>query len=286
MTGRSVKLSFSLSGRVKLRTPTHLFGPDRDAGHAVPIRISFDRVAAVYDETRNLSPRVLSRVMGVLIDQLQGKRVLEVGVGTGRFAVPLQKSGIEVVGVDISHKMIELGLSKGLRNSVFADGARLPFTPGSFDVATTNHVLHLIPDWRDVLLEIARVTRESYFTILERGAWTDLHRQYDDLVRDAGFVWKPPGLHERELPEIVRPDVVMPVGPFRQVLPTDAVLTELDRRDYSSQWEVPEAIHRKAMTSLREEWAGKQIEKTSALEVTFWRVERIAELAARGPQRS
>src|SRR3989454_4698861 len=116
---------------------------------AMPGRLSFDRVAAIYDETRSLAPRAMARVLAVLVDELRGKRVLEVGVGTGRYAVPLQKSGIRVVGVDISRKMVEFGLAKGLRDVVFADAARLPFVSGSFDVATTNHVLHLIPDWRD-----------------------------------------------------------------------------------------------------------------------------------------
>src|SRR6266508_4204843 len=93
----------------------------------MPDRLSFDRVAPIYDETRGLPPRILSRVLGVLVDELRGKRVLEVGVGTGRFAVPLQKSGIDLIGIDISHAMVELGLAKGLRNVVFADAARLPF---------------------------------------------------------------------------------------------------------------------------------------------------------------
>src|SRR3972149_9727265 len=119
---------------------------------AMPVRLSFDRVASIYDETRGLSPKVLSHVLGILVDQLQGKKVLEDGVGTGGYAVPLQKSGIQVVGVDISQKMVEHGLRKGLHHVVLADGARLPFTPRTFDVATTNHVLPLVPDWRGVLL--------------------------------------------------------------------------------------------------------------------------------------
>ncbi len=252
----------------------------------MPVRISFDRAAATYDETRSLSPRILARVMGVLIDQLQGKRVLEVGVGTGRFAVPLQKSGLDVVGVDISRRMIELGQAKGLRNSIFADGARLPFTPASFDVATTNHVLHLIPDWRDVLLEIVRVTRESYFSILERGMANPLQEEYHRLVREGGYEWNPPGLHESDLPKVVNPDIVMPVGPFRQTVPMDRILAELERREYSSQWDVPEALHRRALSALRETWTEKEIERDLTLELTFWRVERLAELAGRDVQRS
>src|SRR2546430_2438376 len=124
----------------------------------------------------------MARLLAVLVDELQGKKVLEVGVGTGRFAVPLQKSGISVVGVDISRLMVELGLAKGLRDVVFADGARLPFASKSFDVATTNHVLHLIPDWRDAFAEIARVTRDSYFTVIERSErGRSILREYDTL---------------------------------------------------------------------------------------------------------
>ena len=85
-------------------------------------RVSFDRVADRYDETRGLPPTPLAKAIGVLAEELQGKRVLEIGVGTGRYAVPLQKSGIEVVGVDIAPKMVARGLEKGMRDVVFADG--------------------------------------------------------------------------------------------------------------------------------------------------------------------
>jgi SAM-dependent methyltransferase len=248
----------------------------------MPVRLSFDRVAATYDETRALSPKVMSRVLGILVDQLRSKKVLEVGVGTGRYAVPLQKSGLDVVGVDISHKMVELGLGKGLRNVLLADGARLPFTPRAFDLSTSNHMLHLVPDWRDVLLEIARVTRDSYFSILERSTrTTNLHREYDRLATEGGYQWSPPGLHERDLPSVLPPDLVMPVGPFEDVVPADAILEELEARSFSSQWNTPENIHRQVMRNLRHRWSGHEFKHTYALEITFWRVERLAELAKR-----
>src|SRR5882672_6328796 len=99
----------------------------RQCSGEMPTRLSFDRVATIYDETRGLAPRAMTRLLAVLVDEFQRKRVLEVGVGTGRYAVPLQKSGVRVVGVDISRNMVGLGLAKGLRDIVFADGARLPF---------------------------------------------------------------------------------------------------------------------------------------------------------------
>ena len=264
---------------------TFSFGPP--CTDSMPGRLSFDRIATIYDETRRLAPRTMARLLAVLVDELQGKKVLEVGVGTGRFAVPLQKSGMSVVGVDISRRMVEFGLAKGLRDVVFADGARLPFVSRSFDVATTNHVLHLIPDWRDAFAEIARVTRESYFTVIERSEGDgSILREYDTLVRDAGHRWNHPGFHERDLPGLVKPDIVMPVGPFRESIPANSILEELAGRAYSSQWEVPEAIHLAAMQKLRASWAGKDVDRSYTLEVTFWRAERLPEIAKASAQRS
>jgi len=245
----------------------------------MPSRLPFDRVATIYDETRSHAPRVLARVLGILVEELHGKRVLEVGVGTGRYAIPLQKSGVRLVGVDISRKMVELGLAKGLRNVLFGDGAHLPFRPGSFDVATTNHMLHLVPDWREVLLEIARVTRDSYVSIIEDGDRWPIKKEYDQLVRDGGFVWTAPGLHERTLSETLRPDVVMPAGPFYEAMSADAILAELDRRDYSSQWDVPEVLHRDVMRRLRDTWGGRDLSRTYSMDVSFWRIPRLAAFA-------
>src|SRR5207244_11496103 len=68
-------------------------------------------------------------------------------------------------------------------------------------------------------------------------------------------------------------------GPFRETLLADATLDELDRRTYSSQWDVPDEIHRKAMEPLRAKWRGKEIQWSYTLEVTFWRSERLLEIA-------
>ena len=246
----------------------------------MPDRLSFDRVAPIYDETRGLQPRILSRVLGVLVDELRGKRVLEIGVGTGRFAVPLQKSGIDVVGIDISHAMVELGLAKGLRNVVFADAVRLPFPARTFDVTTSNHVLHLVPDWRDALREVARVTVETYISVIGRSNGPDMNREYHALVEEGGFHWQPPGLHERKLADLLKPDLVMPVGPFPETLPADRAIAEIERRDYTSQWEVPEELHRNAVRALRERWAGKDLSWSTTYEITSWDVSRLPEIAA------
>src|SRR5947208_15717399 len=75
----------------------------------VPGRLSFDRVAPMYDETRSLAPRAMAPLLAVLADELHRKRVLEIGFEAGRYADPLQKSGITVGGVDISRPLVVFG---------------------------------------------------------------------------------------------------------------------------------------------------------------------------------
>ncbi len=63
-----------------------------------------DRVAAVYDER----PEVVRQVVGVdLLAELAGAGpALELGIGTGRVALPLAARGIEVHGLDASRAMV------------------------------------------------------------------------------------------------------------------------------------------------------------------------------------
>src|SRR2546425_3094566 len=65
------------------------------------LAVSFDRVVGAYDSTRGLSPEVMRQIMDAMQDMLRScTTVLDVGVGTGRFACPLNESGFRVVGVD------------------------------------------------------------------------------------------------------------------------------------------------------------------------------------------
>ena len=81
------------------------------------------------------------------------------------------------------------------------------------------------------------------------------------------------------MPGVLKPDFIMPVGPFRETLLADTIVEELDRRTYSSQWDVPEDIHRGAIEPLRAKWKGKEFPLAYTLEVTFWRSGRLLEIA-------
>jgi len=67
---------------------------------------SYDRIARVYDPW---SASVVEDVPFYVEEAVRsGGPVLELGVGTGRIAIPIAAAGIEVVGVDLSERMLEV----------------------------------------------------------------------------------------------------------------------------------------------------------------------------------
>src|SRR5215831_9004134 len=108
----------------------------------------FDRVANIYDATRKEPDVVMQATLDVMQNALEGsKRVLDVGVGTGRFAKPLLDRGFSIVGVDVSRQMMAKAAVKGARELVQGDAHCLPFRDASFDAAIFILFLHLVPDW-------------------------------------------------------------------------------------------------------------------------------------------
>lgn len=97
-------------------------------------------------------------------EQYIGKRVLEVGVGTGSDHLELAKAGAILTGVDITPKSIELtkknldlhGYKSDLR---VADAENLPFEGNTFDVVYSFGVLHHTPDTQKAIDEVYRVLK-------------------------------------------------------------------------------------------------------------------------------
>jgi SAM-dependent methyltransferase len=66
-----------------------------------------DHHADVYDENLPMSEAETAAAVEALADLARGGRVLELGVGTGRIAVPLAARGLEVHGIEASERMLE-----------------------------------------------------------------------------------------------------------------------------------------------------------------------------------
>jgi SAM-dependent methyltransferase len=87
------------------------------------------------------------------------RRVLEVGGGPGELAARIElELGCDVVMVDISPRMVELAVERGVDAQV-GDILHLPFEDGSFDCAVAAWMLFHVPDIDVGLAELARVLR-------------------------------------------------------------------------------------------------------------------------------
>jgi ubiquinone/menaquinone biosynthesis C-methylase UbiE len=165
--------------------------------------VSFDRAAGYYDATRSLPERVRDELADVLAAELDGRgRCLEIGVGTGRIALPLDRRGIPLVGTDIAPAMLErlIANAGGRRFPVLlADATGLPLADGSFGAVIASHVLHLIPDWRSAVDEAARVMRPGGVLLADfgggpRAPWSGPSRE---LMRRRRIEHLRPGVSDR-----------------------------------------------------------------------------------------
>ena len=96
---------------------------------------------------------------------------LEIGIGTGRVALPLVAAGQRLVGVDLSFAMLAKLREKSPTEPplVQADATLLPFRDGTFGGAVVAHVLHLVSDWRVVVAELRRVVHPGGVLLVTRG---------------------------------------------------------------------------------------------------------------------
>ncbi len=97
------------------------------------------------------------------VARLGGKRVLEIGKGSGIVSDRLRAMGYEVVTVDID---------QNLKPDIVASAERLPFADRSFDVVLAAEVLEHIPFERVsvALSEIRRVASYAVITLPHAGS--------------------------------------------------------------------------------------------------------------------
>lgn len=85
-----------------------------------------------------------------------GPRLIDIGGGTGNYALALREQGFSPTVVDIAEAMLARAKAKGLK-TVRADATALPFQDETFDAAILVSMLHHVPEWQTTLREAARV---------------------------------------------------------------------------------------------------------------------------------
>jgi SAM-dependent methyltransferase len=107
----------------------------------------FDRTQLDHAD-RNFSEPDFKKKTGLTPEDLNGKLVLDVGCGTGRFAEVATRWGARVVGIDLS--VAAEVAARNLKDREFvafqADVFALPFAPESFDHIYSVGVLHHTPN--------------------------------------------------------------------------------------------------------------------------------------------
>jgi demethylmenaquinone methyltransferase/2-methoxy-6-polyprenyl-1,4-benzoquinol methylase len=121
-------------------------------------RYDFITIALSYGQDRRWKRRLIG-----LVGPPRGLRVLDLATGTGDIAFALAERGAEVVGLDVTHRMIELAHAKrdGRIPARFlvGDMLALPFPSRSFDAVTVGYGLRNVPDLAVAIDEIARVVK-------------------------------------------------------------------------------------------------------------------------------
>jgi ubiquinone/menaquinone biosynthesis C-methylase UbiE len=149
-----------------------------------PIRRTFDRLAPVWDAYR--SPDAFAPIDAALETlETAPARVLDLGTGTGSVALLVAERfpAAEVIGVDVSERMIEEARRKGAGRVRFeiADAERLPFEDGSFDLVTLGNMIPFFD-------ELARVTATGGRVLFSFSAGTEtpIYVPSETLRRELG----------------------------------------------------------------------------------------------------
>ena len=165
----------------------------------------FNLIAPVYGHLDKAVANGFNRSILKLTENIDisGKKVLDIGTGTGAWGSLFLKSGAKAVtGADFSHKMIKQAKSSHPdMNFIIADAKDLKEIPdNSFDIVTASYVLHGTKQniRKLILSEMKRVSKEyvvihdfmgkTHFSIkilewLERSDFVNFKRTFSEEMK-------------------------------------------------------------------------------------------------------
>lgn len=268
--------------------------------------IAFDQAADYYDQTRGFREGVAEQIRNAIVAYTEASlstRFLELGVGTGRIALPFILGGYNFTGIDLSQPMmdrIESKLSKepatpGLprRYKLFeGDVTDLPFADNSFDVIIAVHVLHLVDGWQKALDEAKRVLQKPGYLMVSHEEQkpnttktSNINRQWYAILADMGIQYSAlqPGLRPQwdrdsqdsrlvtylhELGAQVE-DVTLLEYSTPPLTPRQLAQRHIDRM-YSSDWQLSDEVHTEAVRRFRDWLENNNLELDKPSSVTSY----------------
>ena len=233
--------------------------------------ISYDWAADLYDRSRDFPEEIAAHGIPAILETAGPGRLLDVGTGTGRFSIPLWKAGADLVGIDLSAKMMaRLREKSPPARLAQADASCLPFAADSFDAVTTSHVMHLVGPWREALGEFRRVLKPggvyiNSYSERQRNPIREQIRDYWQRCLTArGAVLRRPGIRDGkelqdELLEMGAKLRHVEVIHFIQTGSLREAIERIAARTHSNTLDVPDEIFAAGVRDLRA-WAAREFD--------------------------
>ncbi|MFO1128645.1 MAG: methyltransferase domain-containing protein [Rhodospirillales bacterium] len=127
------------------------------------VRRAYRRYAPTYDLLFGPIFHRGRAAVAARVNELEGTRVLEVGVGTG-LALMMYDRRKEITGIDVSQEMLSRAKARVAKHSLNnvrqisqMDAETLEFPDNSFDVVVASYVMSVVPDPHRCLAEMERV---------------------------------------------------------------------------------------------------------------------------------
>lgn len=137
---------------------------------------AFSAAAAHYDQAAGLQREVGHTLLDLLkrhSGSIGGKRIADIGCGSGYFAAILQTQA-DVWALDFAEGMLHRAAAQGIRHCILADAETLPLADNSMDMCFSS----LAVQWCDLpraVAEMCRVTRPNGIlavaTLLDGSLW-------------------------------------------------------------------------------------------------------------------
>lgn len=124
----------------------------------------YDTIGKTYAQTRQSDPRIAAKLLDIL-EPFQASTIVDIGAGTGSYALYLAEHGYQVLAVEPSTVMRRQAIAHPAVRWIDAKAEQLSLPSHSADVAIIILALHHFPDYSQALQEIHRVTGDGRVVI-------------------------------------------------------------------------------------------------------------------------
>lgn len=180
----------------------------------------YDTIGKTYAQTRQGDPRIAAKLLDIL-EPFQASRIVDIGAGTGSYALYLAEHGYQVLAVEPSTVMRSQAIAHPAIRWIDAKAEHLSLPSHSADVAIIILALHHFHDYSQALQEIRRVTGGEQIIIftydpdLISSFW--LTKYFPSFITDVQSTFLPMATLTTEIETIM--DTAVNIVPFP--LPND-----------------------------------------------------------------